>query len=152
MGRSSFSEGPHEYFYKKWQTDAVKHLGVWTDDPKHQTFWEFLMVLLVLVRWGCHFVHEEVAILGDNTAALQSLLNLKGKGAMMAIAREVAWRRARERWAFVVGHLPSEHNVVADALSRRYGPDPVPIPSCLHNATEVTSPSVRLVWKLKRAI
>ena len=142
----------HEFFIKEWCNEDVAHLKVWRDDPAHQTFWEYLMVLMSLIRWGHQFVHEEVAILGDNTGALQNAVSLKGKGELMAIAREISWRQAREKWAFSVGHLPSEHNVVADSLSRRYDPDPLPLPTCLRNATQVSAPSVRLLWKLRKAI
>ena len=59
-----------------------------------------------------------VAVLGDNTGALADAISLKGKGSLVAIARELSWRQAKRKWRFMVGHLPAELNRVADALSR----------------------------------
>ena len=68
--------------------------------------------------WGNQFVQEAVALLGDNTGALQDALHLKGRGILAAVARELSWRKARYGWEFEVGHVPGELNTVPDALSR----------------------------------
>ena len=117
-------------------------------DPAFQSFWEFLTLLLTLVQWGRWFVHEAVTIMGDNTAALQDALDLKGRGAMLAVAHELAWRKARHRWAFVVAHLPSEDNTTADALSRIASPEPAAIPRSVAHATRVRPAPVKNLWKL----
>ena len=74
--------------------------------------------MLALVVWGHTFTKDRLDLLGDNTGALQNALTLKGRGILMAVAREVSWRQAKYGWCFQVGHLPAEANVVADALSR----------------------------------
>ena len=79
---------PFEFFHCAWEN--IDHLKVEPGQSKHQTFWEILTILLSLELWGDHFVHEEVAILGDNTGALQNVLDLKGRGPMLAVAREIA--------------------------------------------------------------
>merc|ERR1712194_887625 len=107
-----------EYFSVVWFGNEARHLDVVPNVAKFQTFWEFATLLMALCTWGDRFVHERVAVLGDNTAALSSSLELKGRGVLLAVARELSWRQHRRRWAFDVGHLPSEHNEVADALSR----------------------------------
>ena len=89
---------------------------------KHQTFWEFATLLLSLLVWGNRFVSDSVMVVGDNTGALDNALSLKGKGELIAISRELSWRQAKRGWLFSVGHLPSEFNVVADALSRQGSP------------------------------
>merc|ERR1712086_389255 len=111
-----------EFFFVVWYGNEARHLDVVPNVTKFQTFWEFATLLLALCTWGDNFVHERVAVLGDNTAALSSSLELKGRGVLLAVARELSWRKHRRRWAFDVGHLPSEHNEVADALSRTTDP------------------------------
>ena len=110
-----------EYFAVVWYGDEAPHLKVVPNDTCFQSFWK-LSTLLALCTWGDRFVHEKVAVLGDTTAALSSALALKGRGPMLAVARELSWRQARRKWAFDVAHLPSEYNVVADALSRTADP------------------------------
>lgn len=137
-----------EYICVVWSEDDAPHLGVWPGDSKHQTFFEFLTLLLALMVWGDNFVDVSVPILGDNTGALSAALSLKGRGTLMAVARELSWRKARHRWTFEVGHLPSEHNVVSDALSRAADPAGVPWPAwALGSATARKCPKISDVWK-----
>ncbi|CAK0887156.1 unnamed protein product, partial [Prorocentrum cordatum] len=81
-------------------------------------------------------------IAGDNVAALEGALDFRGKGLLNHITREIAWRRARRRWEYVVSHLPAEHNETADALSRPAAPDPAELPAELTEAERVGAPSV----------
>ena len=114
---------------------------------RHQTFWEYATLLLCLMTWGDHFIKEAVLVVGDNTASLSNALSLKGRGDLLAVSRELSWRQARRWWQFSVGHLPSEHNVVADALSRRTDPKGVPWPSlALRSAAFKAPPNLRDVW------
>ena len=114
--------------------------------PKFQSFWEFLMILLVLVVWGSRFTSTSLGILGDNVAAINGALSYKGRGPMPAVAREIAWRRAVFRWAFRVGHIPSESNVLADKLSRLVAPSPASFPPVLQSARCVVAPTIKDVW------
>jgi hypothetical protein len=95
-------------------------------DSSSQTFLELFAVLISAILWATttSSPSEYLVILGDNTAALQSALGLKGKGPLMAVARELSWRQALYNWTFSVGHLPTEANSVADALSRLDAPEP----------------------------
>ena len=140
---------PIEYFFVKWQPEDAEQLDVEPANTKHQTFWEFITLLLALVQWGDCFVSEAVAVLGDNTGALQKSLALRGRGPLLAIARELAWRKAQRRWAYEVGHLPSEHNTRADALSRQFGSEREPFPRQLTRARRVFPAPVRSLWKLR---
>ena len=140
------------YFNTVWDGTEAPHLEVWPGDPKHQTFWEFATLFLALLAWSDLFSKQTVAILGDNTGALQLALSLKGRGRLLAISREIAWRRARRRWQFEVGHLPSEHNSVADALSRANDPDGVPWPAhALSRATYSKPPRLADIWLARPA-
>ena len=136
-----------EFFATVWCDDDAACLQVWPNDPAFQTFWEFATLLLCLLQWGAHFVDESVTIFGDNTAALSGALSLKGKGPLLAVAREIAWRQARRKWKFETAHLPSEHNQVADALSRTADPKGKAWPSlALAGARAVTPMKLRDLW------
>ena len=68
-----------EYFSVVWVGDEAPHLAVTPNDPKHQSFWEFATLLLVLMVWGDRFTTLFVDILGDNTAALSNALSLRSR-------------------------------------------------------------------------
>ena len=137
-----------EYWYGSWATKDVARLGVQAAKPKHQTFWETLTVLMSLMLWGDRSTVSPVLIVGDNTAALQNTLDLKGKDALLSIARDVAWRKARYNWQYEVGHLPSEFNAAPDALSRQSGPEVKPWPTeALGVTVMMCPPSVGMLWK-----
>ena len=117
--------------------------------PDSQTFWEFLTIALAICTFGSSFVVESLAVLCDNTAALQSALDLKGSGVNLAIARELAWRKARGRWAFTPGHLPAEQNTMADAISRLAAPDSKALPFELQQVPCAEALQPEQLWKLR---
>ena len=126
----------------------VKGLDVEIKQSKHQTFWEFMALLLSMMVWGRYFRHQTVAVVGDNIGALTHALNLKAKGTLAAIARELAWRKERLKWSFEVGHIPSELNVVADALSRQFEPERPRWPAhALREARQTDVPDFRSLWR-----
>ena len=131
-----------------WSDADVKHLGVVTGIPKYQTFWEMLCVALSLVTWSPQFTQQTLTVLCDNKSSLQAALDLKGKHCMLAIARELAWRKARYQWSFAVAHLPKEQNTVADALSRLQAPDAAPLPKEVSQAVWRDPTTVASFWKL----
>ena len=94
-------------------------------------------------------VYKGIAFLGDNVAALQIAVSGKAKGELGAFARELFLRRARQDWQFSVGHLPAEHNEVADYLSRlsQPGAPTAPLPE-LSGAAEVPIPDLASIWSL----
>jgi hypothetical protein len=103
-------------------------------------------VLLIL---GSRFSSDGIRIFGDNTGALANSLRLTGKGILISIAREISWRKIRGKWHFEVAHLPAEHNLVADALSRLSGPDPYGLPTrALGSAVRVPVPDHSSIWAI----
>ena len=101
-------------------------------------------MLLALCVWADRFVADSVLVLGDNTAALADALNLRGRGVLVALARELSWRKAKRRWQFEVAHLPAEFNLVADALSRTADPKGASWPAiALGSATFVAPPKLQ---------
>ena len=136
-----------EHFSVIWDGSEATHLKVKIADPAFQSFWEFATLLLALLAWGDHFTTEALVILGDNTAALSNALNLKGRGCLLAVARDISWRQARRSWIFETGHIPGEHNTVADALSRTADPKGKGWPSvALASSTAVSPPRLCNVW------
>ena len=136
-----------EFFYVKWESDTAAVHEVIPGKSRFQSFWEFLTLLLCLMVWGKDFTKQRLAVLGDNTAALSNALQLKGKGALAAVARELAWRQERNEWSFEVGHVPSEMNIVPDALSRQFEEKPSTFPhEALKGATR-RHPPMKDVWK-----
>ena len=83
-----------------------------------------LAIALALCTWLGRWPSVALALLNVNVSALQLTLELKGKTGMLAIARELAWRKARFNWNFEVAHLPTQQNKLADALSRIHDPTP----------------------------
>ena len=87
-------------------------------------------------------------MIGDNTASLQLALSLSGSDGLLAISREMTWRKARLGWCFAVGHLPTEANGVADALSRLCQKDrPPSLPQVLVGIPLWRPPAVAKLWK-----
>jgi hypothetical protein len=136
-----------EYFVCKWSRASAGHLDVVPGISKHQSFWELFTLVLALILWCDAYTSSSLAVLGDSTSALQDALNLSGRREMVALAREVAWRQIRGQWQFRVGHLPAEHNLFADALSRRFAPCPVAFPAALASARERTAAQPMHIWR-----
>ena len=139
-------DGYTEFVEVRWRMSMVPDLDVEIGAPRSQTFWESLMLMICLLVWAGDFEGKTLRLAGDNTGSLQNALALRGRGPLLAVAREITWRRARLKWSFSVAHLPSEHNTVADALSRRGGPLPQPRPACLRDALQRKVPDLGSVW------
>ena len=74
------------------------------------------------MKWAARFAYSGVSLVGDNVAALELALSMRGRRALNRISREIAWRRARAGWRYRVAHWPTELNKSADALSRLCAP------------------------------
>ena len=78
-----------DWFEVPWTAAMLQPLGLAIGDPRCQQAFEYLALLLVLLAWGAHSRGTGLAILGDNIAALQNALTLRGKGPLNAISREI---------------------------------------------------------------
>ena len=135
---------PVPYFRIVWTKEHAVKLGLTIGDPAGQTTWEFVTLLVALVLWGGTYRDVGLALLGDNIAALGGAANLRGRGSMVAVSRELAWRQVRYGWRYAVGHLPAEMNITADSLSRLAAPegsDRKEFPANLANIPEVLPPT-----------
>ena len=117
-----------QHFSCQWTVKDASHLDIKIGEPAGQTFWEYATLLIGLEVWCGRFLTETLAVLGDNTGSLQDALQLKGRGPLLSLSRELSWRQARHGWKFTVGHVPSEHNDLADALSRLHADKPKKFP------------------------
>jgi len=140
---------PVEYVEAPWQEQDATKLRTRIGIPDGQTSWEYLAILLGLLVWGTEFRHCGLAILGDNLASLSGSLTLRGRGQLTTITKELSWRKVRLGWRFAAGHLPSEHNQLADSLSRLHAPassERKSFPPQLLNATRRRAPEVSKIW------
>ena len=112
-----------EWFALEWSNIAWLHICI--GESRHQTFWEFMTLVLAAVQW-CPMFHN-LLLCGDNVASLQLALSHKGQGSIAVVARELAWRKARNLWQYAVAHLPAEANKLADRLSRLADPSLPPL-------------------------
>ena len=111
---------PVEYFGFQWTQDDLEGTEAIIGSSKWQTWFEVAGLLQCLAVWATP--GATVLVLGDNTAALQEVIALKGHRQLNRLSRELAVLRARHNWNVVVAHLPSESNTSADACSRVYAP------------------------------
>ncbi|CAK0883768.1 unnamed protein product, partial [Prorocentrum cordatum] len=130
-GGAALFEGatPVEWFAISWDQEVLDVFGAVLGLAKYQSLWEFITLLLALIIWRCHAEHAVLYVLGDNVAALQDAMQLKGSGDMLVVAREIAWRAARWPLHFECAHLPKEFNLVADSLSRLAAVPPAAFPA-----------------------
>ena len=80
---------------------------------------------------------------------MQLALSGKAKRELGHLARELFVKKAQQDWHFSVAHLPSEHNAIADMLSRLAMPGRTfPPPAELKGAAEVLVPQPSSLWVL----
>ena len=137
-----------EWFALQWEASDASHLKAVPGDCSWQSFYEMCTLVIALTLWANST--DNTATLGDSMVALQNAMKLKGSTALMAVARELAWRKAKHGWLFTAGHLPAEANVVADALSRLSGPDPQAVPRVLGKARYRQVPPLRALWQVPK--
>ena len=103
-----------------WRAEDFEGRNVVIGQPAAQTFFEICAEILAIELWrtGC----APTTVLGDNTAALQEVLDMKGANLHEDLAQVLAVLRCSRTLTLAVGHLPSESNVAADALSRQAEP------------------------------
>ena len=135
------------YFEIDWDDQILSLFNAQLGDSRFQSLWEFVTLLLSLIVWREYAASTTLFILGDNISALQDAIKLNGKGLMLVVAREIAWRQAKWPLNFDCMHLPKERNVVADALSRRSAQPPQGLPECLRFTPRVFAPPWGEVWR-----
>ena len=111
---------PVQCFSCRWRKRDFRDKAVEIGQPASQTYFEVLALVLATELWCTDSTPTE--ILGDNVAALQTALTLKGRGEQLRIIQALAVIRSARCLDIRVAHLPSESNTAADTLSRQHGP------------------------------
>ena len=140
---------PAEYFHVTWTPALARRLRVKIGDPAGQTLWEYLTVLLSLMTWASKHRRSGLHLQGDNLAALGGVLNLTGKDKLTAVTKELTWRKVRQSWNYDAAHLPTEANLLSDALSRLSAPagsERKNFPEPLRTAIQVPAPDLDAMW------
>ena len=125
---------PTECFALAWRQKAVANMGITVGESGSLTFFEVLILILAVDQWASPDTPN--LVLGDNTAALQEALALRGRATLAPLSQCLAIIRSRRNLLIEVAHLYSEANSAADALSRLSAPG-------AHSKTYPFSPSVR---------
>ena len=137
-----------EFWQYTWKTAEAAHMQVKTGVSDHHTFWESLAFLMCAITWSSWIEAYPTMLVGDNVGSLQNSLDLKGKGPLLAVSRELAWRKARRNWQYDIAHIHTEYNKAPDMLSRVDSPSPVPWPTeLLRGLTRAIPPRVNDIWK-----
>jgi len=130
-----------------WDEEIVERFQAAVGDPAFQTLWEHVAELYTLLLWAEGAGGEPFALQGDNLGALCNFARLRGRGPLLQVTREMAWRKAAYRWVPVVSHRPAECNDLADALSRLHAPVAKAFPRCLVGVPEAQLPPADTVWQ-----
>ena len=138
---------PVAWISEGWDEATLRRFKATRGDPAHQTTWEHIAELAVMIVWAPRFSKEAFTVKGDNLGALNNAARLSGKGPLLAISRELAWRRAAWQWKPVYSHLPSEFNKWADDLSRLMAPDKHEVPEGLKQVRREAGPEIERMWE-----
>ena len=130
-----------EIMVLKWTREVCRDLKVVRGESAFLPFWEALTALAALVVWCGPGGLSSIALVGDNLGALTAAVSSRGRGDVARICREVALRQARLGLHIAVGHLPSQLNDWADALSRTFAPKRPQMPQELLHLPLLAQPS-----------
>ena len=78
-----------------WTEDLCDRLQVVRGQSAYLSFFEAYTVVASLARWCAPGGRREVAVVGDNIAALPVALSRRGRGDLGWLCRELALRQAR---------------------------------------------------------
>ena len=140
---------PVEIMVLKWTREVCRDLKVVRGESAFLPFWEALTALAALVVWCGPGGLSSIALVGDNLGALTAAVSTRGRGDVARICREVALRQARLGLHIAVGHLPSQLNDWADALSRVFAPKRPQMPQELLHLPLLAQPSTSDLFSLQ---
>ena len=139
---------PREWIAADWSIDLCRTLQVERGSSAHLAFFEALTALAAVVAWCAGGRRSSIAVVGDNIAALTVAVSQRGRGDLGRICRELALVQARLGLTIAVGHLATELNTWADALSRLTAPEPSEVPAGLRKVPRLQWPSVDQLFRV----
>ena len=141
MGGVLYQEGRPVSYWADFLRDAdLTRYSASRGDPAHNTLWEALAALISFRLWSSRFTHfTPVAFRSDNTGVLTALSKRSAPAeSLNSIMQEWALDEAQATYPIrYLQHIPGVSNVVADALSRLWAPDPSELPPSLANVPRV---------------
>ena len=115
------AENPERYLAVTWTADDEKLLGTLRGDPASQAIWEAYAMVLALATW-MPFLPKgrcKLELRGDAQGVLQSVLARRAKCPQInKIIAETQLILGSTMYDLYAAHVWSEHNDVADCLSR----------------------------------
>ena len=141
-------DAPAEFFAVTWDPADFVNIDISIGDSSAQTFLEVLVLILAVDLWADP--RSPCPFLGDNTAALQEAVGLRGKGQLALPAQVLAVLRCRRSLEIPVAHLANEANTLADALSRLEAPEGnrKAFPAVLANVKRRIPCELSCIWKM----
>ena len=140
---------PTAWMTADWTEDLCDRLQVVRGQSAYLAFFEAYTVVASLARWCTPGGRREVAVVGDNIAALTVALSRRGRGDLGRLCRELALRQARQDLCIAVGHLATHLKTIADALSRLSAPEPSRFPEELRGVPQVRWPSPEMLFEIR---
>jgi hypothetical protein len=117
---------PKSWFASALATEELVILGITLGESSAQQTVEALAALVALRAWKHHWQNSRatVRVRSDSVSALVLALKLKTRGrGPGVIAKEIALDIAEAQYQpHVAEHVPGIHNIVPDALSRKFQP------------------------------
>ena len=112
---------PDRYVTMTWTSADEKLLAAQRGDPASQAIWEAYAMLLALIVWVPHLPQGrcKLQLRGDAQGVLQSVLVRRAKCPQInKIIAETQLALGATMYDLYAAHVWSEHNEVADCLSR----------------------------------
>lgn len=122
---------PQRWFASHLPAELLQKFQAQAGDPAHNTLWEAIALLVAMRLWLPRTDRKlSVRIKSDNVGALRTLLKMTPPSQPMGqIAREIALDVAAGNYQITeLRHVAGISNVVADALSRMWSPEPLEFP------------------------
>ena len=122
---------PKRWFSTPLSPEVLDKFKAKAGDPAFTTAWEALASLVALRLWLPSCSRSlSTRMKSDNVGAIRMLLKMTSQsGTHAAIAREVALDIASGNYDIgELEHIPGVTNVAANALSRLWAPQPMPVP------------------------
>ena len=130
------------YFATPISPEDVAKFNATVGSSKFNTLWESLALLIAFRLWLPRFPFGlDIRCKSDSMASINAFIKLASPSMLGPIMREAALDLALGSYQLgVFEHIPGVTNVIPDALSRLWAPQPKPFPLEVSNAKEEVVP------------